>query len=134
MTCSVSSSSTGIDSASASTARYAASSAARPSAPDVRQAIVEPVVAEDGGGDRVALQDAVPEAVGEVVDEGVGIGGDGHFGRGLSSGLIAGKVECTPRALAGQTGWGAAARSSRPPQRPPKRSASSAAGVSSSWS
>ena len=92
MTCSVSSSSTGIDSASARTARYAACIGCAALRPDVRQAIVEPIVAEDGGGDRVALEDALPEAVGEVVDEGVGVGGDGTSDVASSRGCRPGKM------------------------------------------
>jgi len=40
---------------------------------EIRQQVVEAVVAEDGGEHRVALEDPVPEPVGELVDGGVGV-------------------------------------------------------------
>ena len=40
---------------------------------EVGPSLVVPVVAVDGGGDRVAFEDALPEPLGEVGDSGVGI-------------------------------------------------------------
>jgi hypothetical protein len=45
---------------------------------EVRPAVVETLVAQDRGPGRVALQDPVPEPVGEVVDGSVRIEDDGH--------------------------------------------------------
>ena len=45
---------------------------------EVRPAVVETLVTQEGGPGRVALQDAVPEPVGEVVDGSVRIEGNGH--------------------------------------------------------
>ncbi len=42
---------------------------------EVRQAVVEAVVAQDGGEDRLTLEHALEEAVGDLVDGGVGVGG-----------------------------------------------------------
>ena len=50
--------------------------------PEVRPAVVETLVAQDRGPRRVALQNALPEAVGELVDSGIRIEGNGH-GRAL---------------------------------------------------
>ena len=40
---------------------------------EVRQTIVVAIVAQDGGLDRIELQDLLPEAIGELVDERVRI-------------------------------------------------------------
>ena len=45
---------------------------------EVGPAVVVPLVAEDRRPHRVAVEDALPEPVGEVVDGSVGIEGDGH--------------------------------------------------------
>jgi hypothetical protein len=49
------------------------------------------LVAEDRRPQRIALQHAIPEAIGEVVDGGVGIGDDGH-GHGLLNVRARGQV------------------------------------------
>jgi hypothetical protein len=83
---------------------------------EVRPAVVETLVAQHGGPQRVPFQHAVPEAVGEVVDGSVGISDDGHSWALLKLwGTQAGSGKCSATQL-------------------PNRSASSAAGVSSSWS
>ena len=115
ITCSGSSPAGSIASASASVARYARLVGRAPVRAEVRQAVVEAVVAEDGGEDRVALEDAVPETVGELVDGGVGIGGQVTGAWSPKSGRSAAALS-----VAGH--------------RPPNRSASRAGGVSSSWS
>ena len=51
--------------------------------PEVRPAIAPAIIAEDRGGERIALQHALPKAVGELVDSGVRIAGDGYGGLGL---------------------------------------------------
>ena len=51
---------------------------------EVGPAVVEALIAEDRGGQRVALENSLPEAVGEVVHGGIGIDGGGHgHGEGL---------------------------------------------------
>ena len=90
----------------------------------VGQAVVAAVVAQDRGVDRVAFEDALPEAVGELVDGGVGIGGTvtGRWPVSRCWNMRRDERESSVRSC------------QRPRQRPPKRSASRAAGVSSSWS
>ena len=57
----------------------------------VRQAVVEAVVAQDGGEDRLTLQHALEEAVGDLVDGGVGVGGGG-VGHGRA--VLPAMLEC----------------------------------------
>ena len=116
MTCSGSSPSAGISCASARVGAVGGLVGGATVRAEVGPAVVVPLVAEDRGPHRVALEDALPEAVGEVVDGGVRIEGDGHR-----------------RALP-MSAFGGQAASVAPRRLSPKRSASRAGGVSSSWS
>ena len=91
-----------------------------PGGAEVGPAVAVALVAEDRGGQRVAFEDAFPEAVGEVIDGSIRIGDDGHWKSPPVREMVVGTLG-TVRSLA------AAAHQ-------PKRSASSAGGVSSSWS
>ena len=51
---------------------------------EIGPAVVVALIAEDRGGQRVALENSLPESVGEVVHGGIGIDGGGHgHGDGL---------------------------------------------------
>ena len=62
--------------------------------PEVRQAVVPAGIAQDRGVDRVALQDTVPETVGQLVDGEVRIGHRGCVS--CVAGGMRGGVQCSP--------------------------------------
>ena len=94
---------------------------------EVRQTIVVAIVAQDGGLDRIELQDLLPEAIGELVDERVRIS---DSQRGTSRGVF----EACGGGLGSRGMLRVYRRACSRPSQDPKRSASSAGGVSSSWS